>query len=172
MKTDIGQHIDLKSNEIDKFTPPSHSDKTGEAVTSSTSESLNFYLIRLVRQLLDMAVANTDLSPVDKETLEKLLRYDSVAAIARQKHMTPEAVRLRVVKCMSALTDIINAWQEPSQKISSLQQRIKELEEIVNPQKQLLQIQVEKIRQLSQMDLRLGMDVKWKESIKDFLIRE
>ena len=56
------------------------------------------YMIKILMKIVNMADAEHQLTPFDKNVLEDLMKYGSIAEVARLRHVTSSAINLRVKK--------------------------------------------------------------------------
>lgn len=117
---------------------------------------INFYIIRLVCQLLDMADEDyTILTPIDKETLRDLLRYGSAEKVAKLQHKTASLIRMRANKAVDTLIRQVKVWQEPHHMLVGLNQRVHELEKTLESQNVRLTTLTRKNKELEDENRRL-----------------
>ena len=88
----------LNINEIKQNTPPNSHElglgKEGE----SNDIPVNFYIIKLVSRLLEMADEGYSImSPIDRETLRDVLACGSIEKVAKKQHKSISLIRMRVV---------------------------------------------------------------------------
>lgn len=105
----------LNVNEIEKYTPPNSLELGSGKEGESTDKPVNFYIIKLVSRILEMADEDYSvLTPIDRETLRDVLACGSIAKVAKKQHQSEANIRIKVNKAIDALTSQMKVWQELS----------------------------------------------------------
>lgn len=130
----------------------------GSAADDAGPDHFSPHIIKLLRQLLNMIDDHyTNLSFVEKETVEDVMKYGSFQKVARLQHVSATVVRYRFYKCIDALTTQIMLWQEPHDEIERLRQKVSDLEEANERSNMMTRIkaQAEELEELKEENDRL-----------------
>ena len=118
VKTNDLPTSNLNINEIEQNTPP-NSHELGSGKEGESNEiPVNFYIIKLVSRLLEMADEDYSLlTPIDRETLRDVLACGSIAKVAKKQHQSESNIRIKTNKAIDALNKQMKVWQAPHQRL-------------------------------------------------------
>ena len=112
---------DLGESELQINTPPIFSDAQGESDAEINSDYPHKVIVNIVRQLLEMASDDRELTSIDKDTLSDVLRYGNVTKVAELHHLPVSTVSTRLQGAFHRLTRQMTVWQNDHQQLSQQQ---------------------------------------------------
>ncbi len=77
-----------------------------------------------MRQLLEMASDDRELTSIDKDTLSDVLRYGNLTKVAELHHLPVSTVSTRLQGAFHRLTRQMTVWQNDKQQIAQLHQQL------------------------------------------------
>lgn len=115
---------DLGESELQIIAPPTFSDTQGESDAEISSDYPHKVIVNIVRQLLEMASDDRELTSIDKDTLSDVLRYGNVTKVAELHHLPLSTVSTRLQGAFHRLTRQMTVWQNDKQQIAQLHQQL------------------------------------------------
>jgi hypothetical protein len=114
----------LNINEIKQNTPPNSLELGLGKAGESNDIPVNFYIIRLVSRLLEMADEGYSImSPIDRETLRDVLACGSIEKVAKKQHKSISLIRMRLKNAVDTLDSLFRSWQDPHQMLMEMNLR-------------------------------------------------
>ena len=136
----------LNINEIEQNTPPNSLELGSGKEGESNDFPVNFYIIKLVSRLLEMADEDYSLlSPIDRETLRDVLACGSIEKVAKKQHKSISLIRMRLKSAIDTLDSLFRSWQDPHQMLMEMNLRVQKLENDIEERDRIILAQNERI---------------------------
>ena len=136
----------LKINEIEQNTPPNSLELGLGKAGESNDIPVNFYIIRLVSRLLEMADEGYSImSPIDRETLRDVLACGSIEKVAKKQHKSISLIRMRLKNAVDTLDSLLRTWQDPHQMLMEMNIHVQKLENDIEERDRVILAQNERI---------------------------